>query len=610
MHVVGTAGHVDHGKSSLVRRLTGMDPDRFEEEKRRGLTIDLGFAWLTLPSGREAGIVDVPGHERFVRNMLAGAGGISVCIFVVAANEGWMPQSAEHLAIINLLGISRGVVALTKIDTVDRATLELATEEVNDHLAGSPLADAVVVPVSAVSGEGLAKLVSCLDDVLAETPPAPDMGRPRLWVDRVFTIAGAGTVVTGTLGGGTFALGDEVEVAPEGRTARIRGIQTHKKEVQVAAPGSRVALNLAGLEREGARRGDAVVASGDYVLSDTVGVELNVVSSQFLSRDAGLTERGSYTFYSGSAESPARIRFRSRKELKVGESDLAHIRLQESFPLARGDRFVLRDAGRALTIAGGRILDPSSDTGLRIDDERASLLAALAAANDGEAALIALVDSCGRIDTRIALQRSGAREVPDGVDSIANYLVSARWKAQAVANLLSLLAEHHRKHPLEQGMPRELLRAELHVDRPSFESLLSGADRVRSDATIVRLDSYVVSLDPAEERERTRVMALLQSSGYAPPIGAALSSNERLMRSLVQQGELVRIGDFHLTAVQAKEARRTVREMIERQGPVSVAQIRDVLGTTRRYAVPLCEWLDATGATRRQGDLRAVGPKE
>src|ERR671919_32317 len=219
MHVIGTAGHVDHGKSTLVQRLTGIDPDRFEEEKRRGLTIDLGFAWLTLPSGLELGIVDVPGHERFIKNMLAGAGGITVCLFVVAAPEGWMPQSAEHLAVLDVLGVRAGVVAVTKSDAVDEETLEL--------------------------------LVAELDRVVQSTPPAPDLGRPRLWIDRVFTISGAGTVVTGTLAGGAFSTAQEVEITPEGRRARIRAIQSHKKEVERIGPGNRTALNLVGLERQG-----------------------------------------------------------------------------------------------------------------------------------------------------------------------------------------------------------------------------------------------------------------------------------------------------------------------------------------------------------------------
>src|SRR5918999_812716 len=259
MQVVGTAGHVDHGKSTLVERLTGIDPDRFAEEKRRGLTIDLGFAWLRLPSGREIGLVDVPGHERFIKNMLAGAGGISVCLFVVAANEGWKPQSAEHLSILEVLGVSSGVVALTKSDTVTPDDLELARLDVEEHLAASTLGSAPIVPCSAITGDGIPDLVAALDEVVRTSPPARDAGRPRLWVDRVFTIAGAGTVVTGTLAGGSFSVGDAVEIAPEGRRARIRTIQSHKKEAASIEPGNRVALNLAGLEREGAERGDAIV---------------------------------------------------------------------------------------------------------------------------------------------------------------------------------------------------------------------------------------------------------------------------------------------------------------------------------------------------------------
>ncbi|MDQ3953111.1 MAG: selenocysteine-specific translation elongation factor, partial [Actinomycetota bacterium] len=367
MQVIGTAGHVDHGKSTLVRRLTGIDPDRFAEEKRRGLTIDLGFAWLGLPSGREVGVVDVPGHERFVRNMLAGAGGITVCLFVVAANEGWMPQSAEHLAILDVLGVSSGVVALTKADAVDEETLALAAAEVEERLAGTTLAGSEVVPCSGTTGDGLEELVAELDAAIASAPPPPDAGAPRLWVDRVFTIAGAGTVVTGTLMRGGLSTGDEVEIAPEGRRARIRTIQTHKKEVADAGPGNRVALNLAGLERGGAERGDAVVAPGRWRATQRIDVTLRVLPAAVTGSDVALTEKGAHLLYAGSAESPARLKLLGSAKVRPGESAFAQLHLAHALPLVRGDRFVIRDAGRVLTLGGGEVLDPLPSEARRSD---------------------------------------------------------------------------------------------------------------------------------------------------------------------------------------------------------------------------------------------------
>ena len=308
MHVIGTAGHVDHGKSTLVTRLTGIDPDRFEEEKRRGLTIDLGFAWLTLPSGREVGLVDVPGHERFIRNMLAGAGGITACLFVVAANEGWMPQSAEHLTALEVLGVSHGVVALTKSDTVDAETVELARMEAAEHLEGSCLEGAPIVACSGATGEGLDELVDALDAVLAAAPAPLDAGRPRLWIDRVFTISGAGTVVTGTSSGGSFAAGDEVETSPVSRRARIRTVQSHKKEVASIGPGNRVALNLAGLDRGAAARGDAVVRPGQWRPTNEVDAIVRIPAAHITGHGTELTEKGSHLLYAGSAETRVHVR--------------------------------------------------------------------------------------------------------------------------------------------------------------------------------------------------------------------------------------------------------------------------------------------------------------
>ncbi|MFP5299433.1 MAG: selenocysteine-specific translation elongation factor, partial [Actinomycetota bacterium] len=382
MHVIGTAGHVDHGKSTLVQRLTGIDPDRFAEEKRRGLTIDLGFAWFALPSGREVGVVDVPGHERFIANMLAGAGGITVCLFVVAANEGWKPQSAEHLTIIDLLGIEHGVVALTKSDTVDDETLEMARLEVEEKLSVSSLGGAAIVPCSAVTGTGLDELVSALDRALAEAPAPADVGRPRLWVDRVFTIAGAGTVVTGTSAGGTFATGEEVEIAPEGRRARIRKIQSHKKELPSVGPGNRTALNLAGLERQGAERGDAIVRAGAWRPTQEFDALVTVAGSDLLGVEHELTDKGAHLLHVGSAETPVRIALLDQERLRSGGSGLARLYLRDPLPLARGDRFVLRDVGRMLTFGGGRVLDPLPPHGRR--SLRDEVLHALVGASDRE----------------------------------------------------------------------------------------------------------------------------------------------------------------------------------------------------------------------------------
>lgn len=608
MQVVGTAGHVDHGKSALVERLTGMDPDRFAEEKRRGLTIDLGFAWLQLPSGREIGLIDVPGHERFIKNMLAGAGGISVCLFVVAANEGWMPQSAEHLAIIDLLGVRHGAIALTKRDTIDEETLAYALDDVAEHVAGSSLANAPIVACSAVTGAGLTELLGALDRAVAEAPPAPDIGRPRLWVDRVFTISGAGTVVTGTLAGGSFAAGDEAELAPSGRRVRIRAIQSHKTSRHRIGPGNRVALNLAGLERHGAERGDAVVTPGQWRAVSTIDTVIEAPARSLSGHGVALTDRGAHLLHAGSAETPVRVALIDVDELPAGSKGYARLHLRSPLPLGRGDRFVLRDAGRAATVAGGKVLDPLP--GGRRRSGAGRVLARLEHASPTQA-LAALVEESGRLDAHDAELRLGGRvpeEPPAGVVALGGILMSEASFDDLRASALERLEAHHRAHPLERGVARESLRAALGLGPAEFAALLERVDELIAEGAIVRRSSHDVALDPKLQRERDALLDELERAGFTPPLAKDLGTDSALLRALAEGGQLVAIGSFYLTARRAAEARARVRRAIESSGPITVAGIRDLLGTSRKYAVPLCEWLDATGATRRRGDERVLGP--
>ena len=609
MHVVGTAGHVDHGKSTLVERLTGIDPDRFEEEKRRGLTIDLGFAWLTLPSGNEVGLIDVPGHERFIKNMLAGAGGISICMFVVAANEGWMPQSAEHLAILDALRVRSGVVALTKSDQVDEGTLERTRTDVKKRLGVSSLRDAPVIACSATTGAGLEALTAALDEVVSRAPSPPDTGRPRLWVDRVFTIAGAGTVVTGSLMGGTLSVGMEVQIAPEGRRARIRALQSHKKALTSVSPGNRVALNLAGLERGGAQRGDAIVSPVGWRATRRFDALIEVFDERLIGEAHELTARGAHLLYVGSAETPVRISMLGDEQrIRGGRSTVAQLYARDPLVLQRGDRFVLRDAGRMLTFGGGVVLDPVPPQARRSDTSYAARLRALTGASPAEA-LDILVRAEGQIDRSEALLRSGSNQEEGAIVRIGRYLVSEAHATRLTQQIQKSLTEHHAGFPLEPGMGREELRAEVALEGEAFDALLDRLDDVVAEGSRLRLSSFAVDLSPEQAREQDRVVQAIGEAGFSPPTEKDLGADPALIRTLVASGDLVRVGDFFLTQRTAERAREVVRASISAGGPQTVAQIRDVLGTSRRYAVPLCEWLDATGATRRQGDLRTVGPR-
>ncbi len=353
MTVISTAGHVDHGKSSLVLALTGTDPDRFEEEKRRGLTIDLGFAHTVLPSGAELSLVDVPGHVRFLRNMLAGVGAVDACLFVVAATEGWKPQSEEHLRILGLLGVRRGVIALTKADLVDDEWRELQAMDVTDRVAGTFLTDAPIVPVSSVTGAGLDDLRAALEALLAATPQSPDGGRPRLWVDRVFAARGSGTVVTGTLTGGSLTVDDTVDVLPGGRTARVRGLQSHGVGRRAVAPGHRLAVNLGGVDHDQVQRGDALVVARQWRPTQRFDATLDVLESL----DHVVSRRGAYAAYVGSGEFPVRVRVLGAASIAPGGRGLVRIHLATSLPLVAGDRYVLRESGRNETVGGGEVLD-------------------------------------------------------------------------------------------------------------------------------------------------------------------------------------------------------------------------------------------------------------
>lgn len=622
MHVIGTAGHVDHGKSTLVKALTGMDPDRFAEEQERGLTIDLGFAWLTLPSGREIGIVDVPGHERFIRNMLAGVGGIDAALFVVAADEGWRPQSAEHLAILDFLQVRAGVVALTKTDAVDEDVRAVASEEVSEKLRGTTLAGAPVVPVSGLTGAGLEDLLHALDGILEGIGEPADRGRPRLFVDRSFTIAGAGTVVTGTLTGGCIRVGEEVELVPTGERARVRSLQTHKRPVDEAVPGSRVAANLVGLDRHDVGRGDAVVRPGTWPASDTFAARVRTAPDL----DHGITEKGAYELYVGSAEVPCRMKFledppdsQGRIPSLRGEL-LVQMFCMRALPLDVGDRFIVRDVGRWRTVAGGVVLDhfpgrvrrndPQVLERLRLRESsaREDLVAQLLAERGVlERSSVQWLAGLGPLDAEAALASvvAGGRGT-----ALPSAVVAVEHAAALRSRALETLSAHHAAHPLEPGMPREALRAALRLEPRLFNELVEhwSADVV-PDGAVVRLPSHGLRLSRDEEAAAAHAIQALRAGGSSPPDVGELGIGQELLKALVRRGDVVVVapGIAYESGV-LRDIEQRIVELIAR-GPATVAQARDAIGTSRKYAVPLLEYLDSTGLTRRQGDTRVLGPR-
>jgi selenocysteine-specific elongation factor len=615
LNVVATAGHVDHGKSSLIVRLTGIDPDRWEEEKRRGLTIDLGFAWCSLPSGREIGFVDVPGHERFVRNMLAGVGPVRLVLFVVAADEGWKPQSEEHLAIVDVLGARAGVVALTKADLADADTITRRTEEVRDRLKGTALEEAPVVVCSSASGLGLAELRTALEEMLAAAPPPEDRERPRIHVDRSFTIRGAGTVVTGTLTGGSLAVGDEVRLYPSGPAARIRSLQTHKRPVKEARPVSRVAANLAGIPKHEAERGDVLARAGQW--RPTSVIEAKLVPIRGLQHP--LTARGAYKLYVGTAERDARLRLYDASELRPGRDSFARLTLSRPVVAEVGDRFVLREAGRRETVAGGVVLDP--DPPARPGRDPAGRLARRDGAPRDRLAPLLVAERGAVRDSDL---RPLAGVAPSEVEGAVR--VGPWWVAEGRARELDdaardALGEYHRLHPLRPGMDAGELRRAV-VERggrlvPALEQGLAMAllGRLEAEGVLVRegatvrLGVHRVSLGEHEPDAGLLVQAI-GSAEPTPPTVRDLQEQgfpRELIQACVVTGRLARVSeDLVVTPAFLDRAEAVVRAEATGPGGVTVSRFREALGTSRKYAVPLLEYFDRRGVTRRQGDVRRL----
>jgi selenocysteine-specific elongation factor len=564
--VVATAGHVDHGKSSLVLALTGTDPDRFEEEKRRGLTIDLGFAHTTLPSGEELSFIDVPGHVKFLRNMLAGVGGVTACVFVVAATEGWKPQSEEHLRILELLGVGSGLIALTKADLVDDDLLELARMDVADHVAGTFLDSAPVVSVSSTTGAGLDEVRSELDRLVARTARASDVGRPRLWIDRVFAAKGTGTVVTGTLTGGRLAVDQNLEVAD--RRVRVRALQTAGRSVDDIGPGSRVAVNLSGVDHHDLARGDALIAPDRWHLTDRFDASLHVLAAL----DHDVSRRGAFVAYVGSGEHTVRLRVLGSETLAPGSDGAVRLFLTRPLPLLPGDRFVLRESGRDETVGGGEILDIEP------------VLRASQAAPDRT--IERIVRERGWVTVDDVERLTGERVEP----TIGDWLTT---DAELDTMRTSLVA-------------RVNAGGALGTDLASFDdrerAVLATLDDVVIDAATVRTADVV---DPYLDHP---YLELARSGGFTPPQPDGVDRAE--LRELVRRVHLVtRDGIyFHADTIDAA-ARLAAGLLATSPGGFTVAEFRDATGASRKFVLPLLAELDARGVTRRRDDLRIAGPR-
>ncbi|MBI4310347.1 MAG: selenocysteine-specific translation elongation factor [Chloroflexi bacterium] len=619
MFVIGTAGHVDHGKSTLVKALTGIDPDRLREEKERGMTIDLGFAWLTLPSGREVSIVDVPGHERFIKNMLAGVGGIDLALLVIASDESVMPQTKEHLAILDLLQVKRGIVALTKRDLVEQDWLDLVAAEVEETLQGTSLEGAPILPVSSVTRQGLPELLAAIDAALDVTTPRRDTGRPRLPIDRSFVISGFGSVVTGTLTDGQLRVGQEVELVLAGKRARIRGLQTHRKSEDVALPGTRTAVNLSGVSHDEVNRGDVLTIPGWLKPTEAVDVRLRLVGDAV----RPLKHNAPVTFHTGASEALARVRLLDRDEMPPGETGWAQIHLSEAVAVAKGDFFVIR-AGDA-TLGGGVILDAHAKRHRRFHAPTLERLATLEKGSPEEL-LVQALESWGPLDLPSLAERANlalgeAREnaqamlergalVSLGGDAPQPgvLLLPASVWSQVAERAKAALAAYHKQNPLRRGQPKEELRGKLGLEgqasAPAMQRLVKEGVVVEEE-TLVRLPEHRIAVTPEQRRRLDEYVRLLESEPFSPPTAEPPAPD--LLNVLIEEGKVVKVSDSVVFAAQAyQQMVDRVMAHLKAEGKITVAQVRDMFGASRKYALALMEHLDQKRVTRRVGDERVL----
>lgn len=615
MFVLGTAGHIDHGKSVLVHALTGIDPDRLREEKERGMTIDLGFAWLKLPGGQEVGIVDVPGHERLIKNMLAGVGGIDLALLIIDAGEGVMPQTREHLAILDMLGIERGIAVLTKKDLVDDEWLGLVRGEVARLLAPTTLSQSPIVAVSALTGEGLTELTSTIGKLLGSTPPRKDIGRPRLPIDRVFTIAGSGTVVTGTLIDGSLSVGQEVEIVPAGLRSRIRRLQTHKACVDTTAPGSRVGVNLVGVAAAELQRGDVLTIPG--WLSPTTMLSVKLCLLPYLHRP--LLHNTMVNFHAGSAQATARVHLLEKEVLKPGETGWAQLSLSKPVALVKGDRFIIRSP--EATLGGGEVLEPHTRRHRRL---RPAVIENLKRRAQGttEELIMAILETQKPLKMADLSTQSGlpANELAPVVASLIEQgrvtgigrgesellLTITGWEHLA-GQVTTVLKDYHRRFPTRPGMPRAELssRLKMGAHRPAILKRLLDDGAVIEDGAAIHLPTHHVQLTQVQQAQIDTFLKSLAESPYAPPSSLILEAD--LLNLLVARHQVIKVSEevvFSLQAYNEMVARITAH--LKEADGVTVAEVRDMLKTSRKYALALLEYLDGEKITRRLGDRRVL----
>lgn len=627
MYVIGTAGHVDHGKSALVAALTGTHPDRLAEEKAREMTIDLGFAWFTLPDGTPVGVVDVPGHRDFIENMLAGVGGIDAAILVIAADEGVMPQTREHLAILDLLQIPTGIVALTKCDLIEDAEwLELVKEDIHNAIKNTVLSGAEIVQVSAKTRVGLDQLLDSIQSLLQDKPRRINSHRPRLSVDRVFSMTGFGTVVTGTLLDGSFHVGDEIAILPSNRKARVRGLQTHKNKEEFADPGQRTAVNLTGIDLEDVTRGDLITFPGTYMPARRFDAEIRLLDDIALP----LEHHAEVKFFIGAKETIGRIRLIDQEILTPGNSGLVQLELRDEVVVYPGDRFIIRRPSPAETIGGGFVIhspavkrykrfDPATVLWLNkqkegdplqrvfhaIQSQAPILLSELA--KNQNTSIPQLQEMLSKVVT------SGEyKYVQSGNTSETIYVLSEKYRQDIQQKALGIIDQYHRENPLKPGVPREELKSRLNLPAKLFAVELkewANSGDVQEESNILRRSDFRITFSPIQQEQIQRILTQMHTDPYSPPSIKEITSEigEVLYQAMLYTNQLKQVSGevVFSTDVYEQMVNETIR-MLQNHGELSLAQWRDQFKTSRKYAQAFLEYLDQLGITLRVGDLRKL----
>lgn len=630
--IVGTAGHVDHGKTVLTRRLTGIDTDRLKEEKERGISIELGFAPLTLPSGTKVGLIDVPGHERFIKNMLAGVAGIDLVLLVIAADEGLMPQTREHLDIINLLEVKKGIVVITKADLVDQEWLDLVQQEVAEALVGSVLENAPMIAVSAMNGQNMPELLETIDQMAQDIVPKEVTGKVRIPIDRIFSITGFGTVVTGTLWSGRIKVGDTVEILPGGSNVRVRTLQVHGEKVEETTAGHRVAVNLAGIEMEEIQRGDVLAAPGLLESSFRVDASLNLLSHV----ENSLKQRARVRIHHGTREVLGRVNLLDREELLPGEGCLCQLELETPLMALRGDHYVIRSYSPMFTIGGGVIIDPVPSKHKRYKDEVIKKLEVKAlgdpkelvqqylsssqtglATNKEVAVNIGLEEQLVTEQIEIMVEEGSLLEITGEGNK---FLLWKETEEIWLDKVMNRLKEFHNKYPLRPGISKEELRSRdfSEINGKVFNLLLEyweRGEKIRLEEQVVALSDFSINPPPKIAKARDMIEEKLLSEPFAPPgweeIAASANINEQekieVLAWLQYDQKIVKISDDIILHKKAMDqAIEKIREFLKENGTLQLAQARDLFKTSRKYALPLLEYLDQIKVTKRKADFRIL----